>query len=157
MGLKLIRIGNKINWTPVVVKRYPLLFFLVMFVVYILISKFCFDDSPKWYKMLFGIMLGLMISIIDKQLPRKRYRDLGLLLGSFFLFMGGVAFNDLVINHVAKLDAGDYTIIIAVLLLALRYCIYSLYQWRKQYLRLRERQYFIQQASKRRIRQGKLL
>ena len=82
---------------------------------------------------------------------------MGLLLGSFFLFMGGVAFNDLVINHVAKLDAGDYTIIIAVLLLSLGYCIYSLYQWRNQYLRLRERQYFIQQASKRRIRQEKLL
>ena len=157
MGLKLIRIGNKINWTPVVVKRYPLLFFLVMFVAFILISKFCFDDSPKWYKMLFCIISGLAISMIDRQLPRKRYRDLGLLLGSFFLFMGGVAFNDLVINHVAKLDAGDYTIIIAVLLLSLGYCIYSMYQWRKQYLRLRERQYFIQQASKRRIRQGKLL
>ena len=157
MGLKLIRIGNKINWTPVVVKRYPLLFFLVMFVAFILISKFCFDDSPKWYKMLFCIISGLAISMIDRQLPRKRYRDLGLLLGSFFLFMGGVAFNDLVINHVAKLDAGDYTIIIAVLLLSLGYFIYSMYQWRKQYLRLRERQYFIQQASKRRIRQGKLL
>lgn len=157
MGFKLVRIGNKINWTPKVIKRYPLLFFLVAFVVYGLISKVCFEDSPRWYDILFCIISCVSITMIEKQLPRKRYRDMGLLLGSFFLFIGGVAFNDLVINSVANLDAGDYTIIVFVLLLSLGYCIYSIWCWRKQLIRIRERAYFIQQASKRRTRRENLL
>ena len=160
MGFRFVRVGNVINWTPTVVKRYPMISYVVMFIIYILISKFCFDeqeDNPMWFNILFFVISGWAYAAMDNQLPTKRYRDLAILLATFFLSFGSLAFKDLVINKNAELDTVDYSIIVAVTLLPLGYGIYCLWKLRKQKILVADRAQHIEQIRKRRktIRRSK--
>ena len=153
MGFRFVRIGNAVNWTPTVVKRYPMISYVVMFIIYILISKFCFDeqeDNPMWFNILFFVISGWAYAAMDNQLPTKRYRDLAILLATFFLSFGSLAFKDLVINKNAELDTVDYSIIVAVTLLPLGYGIYCLWKLRKQKILVADRAQHIEQIRKRR-------
>ena len=153
MGFRFVRVGNVINWTPTVVKRYPMISYVVMFIIYILISKFCFDeqeDNPMWFNILFFVISGWAYAAMDNQLPTKRYRDLAILLATFFLLFGSLAFKDLVLNKNAELDTIDYSIIIAVTLLPLGYGIYCLWKLRKQKILVADRSQHIEQIRKRR-------
>lgn len=153
MGFRFVRVGNVINWTPTVVKRYPMISYVVMFIIYILISKFCFDeqeDNPMWFNILFFVISGWAYAAMDNQLPTKRYRDLAILLATFFLSFGSLAFKDLVINKNAELDTVDYSIIVAVTLLPLGYGIYCLWKLRKQKILVADRAQHIEQIRKRR-------
>ena len=153
MGFRFVRVGNVINWTPTVVKRYPMISYVVMFIIYILISKFCFDeqeDNPMWFNILFFVISGWAYAAMDNQLPTKRYRDLAILLATFFLLFGSLAFKDLVINKNAELDTVDYSIIVAVTLLPLGYGIYCLWKLRKQKILVADRAQHIEQIRKRR-------
>ena len=153
MGFRFVRVGNVLNWTPTVVKRYPMISYVVMFVIYILISKFCFDeqeDNPMWFNILFFVISGWAYAAMDNQLPTKRYRDLAILLATFFLLFGSLAFKDLVINKNAELDTVDYSIIIAVTLLPLGYGIYCIWKLRKQKILVADRAQHIEQIRKRR-------
>ena len=153
MGIKFIRIGNVVNWTPAVVKRYPMISYVVMFVIYILVSKFCFEgkDNPTWYNILFFLISGWAYAAMDNQLPTKRYRDLAILLGMFFLFFGGLVLNDLVINkNGANLDGVDRLIIAAVTILPLVYGVYCIWKLRKQKILVADRLQHITQIRNRR-------
>ena len=153
MGFRFVRVGNVINWTPTVVKRYPMISYVVMFIIYILISKFCFDeqeDNPMWFNILFFVISGWAYAAMDNQLPTKRYRDLAILLATFFLLFGSLAFKDLVLNKNAELDTVDYSIIIAVTLMPLGYGIYCLWKLRKQKILVADRAQHIEQIRKRR-------
>ena len=152
MGFKIVRIGSAINWTPSVVRRYPMISYVVMFAVYLLISKFCFDgeDNPTWYNILFFVISGWAYSAIDNQLPTKRYRDLVILLGTFVLLFGSLAIKDLVINKNPDLDAVDYSIIVAVTVLPLGYMIYGIWKLRRQKILVADRAQHIEQIRKRR-------
>ena len=153
MGFRFVRVGNVINWTPTVVKRYPMISYVVMFIIYILISKFCFDeqeDNPMWFNILFFVISGWAYAAMDNQLPTKRYRDLAILLATFFLLFGSLAFKDLVLNKNAELDTADYSIIIAVTLLPLGYGIYCIWKLRKQKILVADRAQHIEQIRKRR-------
>ena len=153
MGFRFVRVGNVINWTPTVVKRYPMISYVVMFIIYILISKFCFDeqeDNPMWFNILFFVISGWAYAAMDNQLPTKRYRGLAILLATFFLLFGSLAFKDLVITKNPELDTVDYSIIIAVTLLPLGYGIYCLWKLRKQKILVADRAQHIEQIRKRR-------
>ena len=142
MGIKFIRIGNVVNWTPAVVKRYPMISYVVMFVIYILFAKFCFEDkdNPTWYNILFFLISGWAYAAMDNQLPSKRYRDLAILLGTFFLLFGGLALKELVIDkNSANLDGVDHLIIASVTLLPLGYGIYCIWRLRKQKILVADR------------------
>ena len=142
MGIKFIRIGNVVNWTPAVVKRYPMISYVVMFVIYILFAKFCFEDkdNPTWYNILFFLISGWAYAAMDNQLPSKRYRDLAILLGTFFLLFGGLALKELVIDkNSANLDGVDHLIIATVTLLPLGYGIYCIWRLRKQKILVADR------------------
>ena len=153
MGFRFVRVGNVINWTPTVVKRYPMISYVVMFIIYVLISKFCFgeeEDNPMWFIILFFVISGWAYAAMDNQLPTKRYRDLAILLATFFLLFGSLAFKDLVLNKNAELDTVDYSIIIAVTLLPLGYGIYCLWKLRKQKTLVADRAQHIEQIRNRR-------
>ena len=142
MRIKFIRIGNVVNWTPAVVKRYPMISYVVMFVIYILLSTFCFEgkDNPTWYNILFFLISGWAYAAMDNQLPSKRYRDLAILLGTFFLLFGGLALKELVIDkNSANLDGVDHLIIASVTLLPLGYGIYCIWRLRKQKILVADR------------------
>lgn len=154
MGFRFVRVGNVINWTPTVVKRYPMISYVVMFIIYILISKFCFDeqeDNPMWFNILFFVISGWAYAAMDNQLPTKRYRDLAILLATFFLLFGSLALKDLVIDkNSANLDSVDLFIIAVVTLLPLGYGIYCLWKLRKQKILVADRAQHIEQIRKRR-------
>lgn len=153
MRIKFIRIGNVVNWTPAVVKRYPMISYVVMFVIYILFAKFCFEgkDNPTWYNILFFLMSGWAYAAMDNQLPTKRYRDLAILLGTFFLLFGGLALKELVIDkNSANLDVVDHLIIAAVTILPLVYGVYCIWKLRKQKILVADRLQHIEQIRKRR-------
>ena len=153
MRIKFIRIGNVVNWTPAVVKRYPMISYVVMFVIYILFAKFCFEgkDNPTWYNILFFLISGWAYAAMDNQLPSKRYRDLAILLGTFFLLFGSLALKELVIDkNSANLDVVDHLIIAAVTLLPLGYGIYCIWRLRKQKILVADRLQHITQIRNRR-------
>ncbi len=142
MGIKFIRIGNVVNWTPAVVKRYPMISYVVMFVIYILFAKFCFEgkDNPTWYNILFFLISGWAYAAMDNQLPTKRYRDLAILLGTFFLLFGSLALKELVIDkNSANLDVVDHLIIATVTILPLVYGVYCIWKLRKQKILVADR------------------
>ena len=142
MRIKFIRIGNVVNWTPAVVKRYPMISYVVMFVIYILFAKFCFEgkDNPTWYNILFFLISGWAYAAMDNQLPTKRYRDLAILLGTFFLLFGSLALKELVIDkNSANLDGVDNLIIAAVTILPLVYGVYCIWKLRKQKILVADR------------------
>lgn len=153
MGIKFVRIGNVLNWTPTVVKRYPMISYVVMFIVYILILKFCFgeDDNPMWFNILFFVISGWAYAAMDNQLPSKRYRDLAILLGTFFLLFGSLALKELVIDkNSANLDVVDHLIIAAVTILPLVYGVYCIWKLRKQKILVADRLQHIEQIRNRR-------
>lgn len=143
MGIKFVRIGNVVNWVPSVIRRYPMISYLAMFAIYILISKFCFgeeEDNPMWFNILFFIISGWAYAAMDNQLPSKRYRDLAILLGTFFLLFGSLALKELVIDkNSANLDGVDHLIIAAVTLLPLGYGIYCIWRLRRQKILVADR------------------
>lgn len=154
MGIKFVRIGNVLNWTPTVVKRYPMISYVVMFAIYILISKFCFgeeEDNPMWFNILFFVISGWAYAAMDNQLPSKRYRDLAILLGTFFLLFGSLALKELVIDkNSANLDVVDHLIIAAVTILPLVYGVYCIWKLRKQKILVADRLQHIEQIRNRR-------
>lgn len=142
MRIKFIRIGNVVSWTPAVVKRYPMISFLVIFAALVLISKFCFgeEEDPVWFKILYFVISGWAYAAMDNQLPSKRYRDLAILLGTFFLLFGGLALKELVIDkNSANLDGVDHLIIAAVTILPLVYGVYCIWKLRKQKILVADR------------------
>ncbi|MBQ6988366.1 MAG: hypothetical protein IJN45_04375 [Alistipes sp.] len=146
MGFRFIRVGNfsvgkVINCIPSVIKRYPLLSFAVVFVVYLLIAKLCFGDEqelPLWYQAIFFIVSGMTYNAIDNQLPRKRYRDLAIILVGFFIFFSGYIFDQMVINKKTDIDTGAIVIGAVLLLLSLGYGGYSAWRWRQQIVMCKE-------------------
>jgi hypothetical protein len=153
MGFRFVRIGNVLNWTPTVVKRYPMISYVVMFVIYILFAKFCFEgkDNPTWYNILFFLISGWAYAAIDNQLPTKRYRDLAILLGTFFLLFGSLALKELVIDkNGSNLDSVDLFIIATVTLLPLVYGVYCIWKLRKQKILVADRLQHITQIRNRR-------
>lgn len=141
MRIKFIRIGNVVSWTPAVVKRYPMISFLVIFAALVLISKFCFgEEDPVWFKILYFVISGWAYAAMDNQLPSKRYRDLAILLGTFFLLFGSLAIKELVIDkNSANLDGVDHLIITTVTILPLVYGVYCIWKLRKQKILVADR------------------
>ena len=152
MRIKFIRIGNVVSWTPAVVKRYPMISFLVIFAALVLISKFCFGEegAPVWFNILHFIVTGWTYAAIDNQLPTKKYRDLVILLGAFVLLFGSLVFKDLVITKNPDLDAVDCSIMAAVTILPLGYMIYGIWKLRRMKIRIADRAQHIEQIRKRR-------
>lgn len=134
MGFRVARIGKTISWTPLVIRRYPMISLVVLIFVSAIISKICFgEDVPAWYNIIYFIVSGVIYDAVDKQLPHKKYRSMALFLGGFFLFFGGIVINELVVkNNTAFLDTVDCAIIAILLLISLGYCLYSAWRWRRQ-------------------------
>ncbi|MBR4995978.1 MAG: hypothetical protein IKY82_07950 [Alistipes sp.] len=138
MGFRVVRIGKTV-WNPRIIKRYPLVSFLVVMAVYILIAKLFIKDDPMWYKVIFFIISGWTYSAIDNQLPRKRYRDLAIILGGFTLLFSSIVFKELVINkNRPNLDTADFAIMAALTILPLIYCIYSVWRLRREIMMYKE-------------------
>ena len=88
MGLRLIRIGNKVRVGEVKSLSFRrsmrnsavILYMVALWVVYIAVRRAGYD-IPKWADFAFSFLVVALVGVIDKQLPSRRFKNLGLLLG----------------------------------------------------------------------------
>ena len=88
MGLRLIRIGNKVRVGEVKSLSFRrsmrnsavILYVVALWVIYILVRHAGFD-IPHWADFAFSFLIVALVGVVDKQLPSRRFKNLGLLLG----------------------------------------------------------------------------
>ena len=67
-----------------------ILYVVALWAAYIVV-RFMGDDVSRWGGVVFSLLNVALIGIIDKQLPTRRFRSLGILLGlmgDMFVFFG---------------------------------------------------------------------
>ena len=88
MGLRLIRIGNKVRVGEVKSLSFRrsmrnsavILYMVTLWVIFIVVRRVGFD-IPRWADFAFSFLVVALVGFIDKQLPSRRLKNLGLLLG----------------------------------------------------------------------------
>lgn len=133
MGLRLFRIGNisigevkalsfrraKRNWGII-------LYVVALWAAYIAV-RFMGYDVSRWGDVVFSFLNVVLIGIIDKQLPTRRFRSLGILLGimgTMFVFFGARKY----LLGTLSMDV-DVWLFGILILIAYGYSAYSLWRW----------------------------
>lgn len=133
MGFRLFRIGNiSIGEVKALSFRRAkrswgiILYVVALWAAYITV-RFMGYDVSRWGGVVFSLLNVVLISAIDKQLPTRRFRNLGILLGlmgTMFVFFG-----------VRKYLLGTLSMDVEVwlfgilILVAYGYSAYSLWRW----------------------------
>lgn len=103
-----------------------ILYMLALWAAYIAV-RFMDYDVSRWGEVVFSFLNVVLISIIDKQLPTRRFKNLGILLGimgTMFVFFGMRKY--LLGTLSMDVDAWLFGILI---LIAYGYSSYSLWRW----------------------------
>ena len=133
MGFRLFRIGNisigevkalsfrraKRNWGII-------LYVVALWAAYIAV-RFMGYDVSRWGGVVFSLLNVAFISAIDKQLPTRRFRNLGILLGlmgDMFVFFGVLKY----LKGTLSMDVEVWLFAILILV-AYGYSAYSLWRW----------------------------
>ena len=133
MGFRLFRIGNKsvgelkaLSFRRSLRNSTIILYVVALWVAYIVVRYMGYDVS-RWGGVVFSFLNVALISAIDKQLPTRRFRNLGILLGlmgDMFVFFG-----------VRKYLLGTLSMDVEVwlfgilIIVAYGYSAYSLWRW----------------------------
>lgn len=143
MGLRLIRIGNKVRVGEVKSLSFRrsmrnsavILYVVVLFAIYIAVRRAGYD-IPRWADYALSFLIAGQVGIIDKQLPSRRFKNLGLLLG-----MMGVVF---VYACTRKYLSGTLSMDVEVWIfgilipLSLGFSSYCLWRWMRNIRRYKE-------------------
>lgn len=133
MGFRLFRIGNisigelkalsfrraKRSWGII-------LYVVALWATYIAV-RFMGYDVSGWGGVVFSLLNVAFISAIDKQLPTRRFRNLGILLGlmgDMFVFFGVLKY----LKGTLSMDV-DVWLFGILILVAYGYSAYSLWRW----------------------------
>ena len=133
MGFRLFRIGNvsigevkalsfrraKRNWGII-------LYVVALWAAYIAV-RFMGYDVSGWGGVVFSLLNVAFISAIDKQLPTRRFRNLGILLGlmgDMFVFFGVLKY----LKGTLSMDVEVWLFAILIIV-AYGYSAYSLWRW----------------------------
>ena len=133
MGFRLFRIGNvsigevkalsfrraKRNWGIII-------YVVALWAAYIAV-RFMGYDIARWGYVVFSFLNVALISAIDKQLPTRRFRNLGILLGrmgDMFVFFGVLKY----LKGTLSMDVEVWLFGILILV-AYGYSAYSLWRW----------------------------
>ena len=133
MGFRLFRIGNvsigelkalsfrraKRNWGII-------LYVVALWATYIAV-RFMGYDVSRWGGVVFSFLNVALIGAIDKQLPTRRFRNLGILLGlmgDMFVFFGVLKY----LKGTLSMDVEVWLFAILILV-AFGYSIYCLWRW----------------------------
>ena len=157
MGFKLIRIGK---WQPIRMRFNwkTALIILALFGLIFLLGKRCdwisSDIKPTIGEIIKFAICAIVMTSLNRMFPRRQHRIATILsfaMGFVFIIFGIVG----ILQDGDMGESASVCLLIGGLLFLLG--LFCAWRWRRHYLHVRERQYFIQQASKRRIRQEKLL
>lgn len=133
MGFRFIRIGNKsvgeiqaLSFRCSLKNSAVILYVIALWAIYIVVRLMGYDIS-SWADFIFSILNFALVGVIDKQLPSRRYKNLGLLLGimgtMFVFFLSKKIFSGTLSMDVEVWLFGG------LILLAYGYSIYSLWRW----------------------------
>lgn len=135
MGFRLFRIGNKsvgelkaLSFRRSLRNSTIILYVVALWVAYIVVRSMGYDVS-RWGNVVFSLLNVILVSVIDKQLPTRRYRSLGILLG----IMGTM----FVLFGIRKYLMGTLSMDVEVWLLGILilvvygYSTYSLWRWKR--------------------------
>lgn len=134
MGLRLIRIGDKVRVGEVKSLSFRrsmrnsavILYMVALWVIYIVVRRAGFD-IPDWADFAFSFLVVALVGVVDKQLPSRRFKNLGLLLGVM-----GVIF---VYTCTRKYFSGTLSMDVEVwlfgilIILSFGYSAYCLWRW----------------------------
>lgn len=133
MGFRLIRIGNKsvgeikaLSFRRSLKNSAIILYVIALWAIYIVVRLAGYDIS-SWTDFIFSILNFALVGVIDKQLPSRRYKNLGLLLGimgTMFVFF----LSKKIFSGTLSMDV-DVWLFGGLILLAYGYSIYSLWRW----------------------------
>ncbi len=133
MGFRLIRIGNKsvgeikaLSFRRSLKNSAVILYVIALWAIYIVVRLAGYDIS-SWTDFIFSILNFALVGVIDKQLPSRRYKNLGLLLGimgTMFVFF----LSKKIFSGTLSMDV-DVWLFGGLILLAYGYSIYSLWRW----------------------------
>ena len=142
MGFRLFRIGNisigevkalsfrraKRNWGII-------LYVVALWAAYIAV-RFMGYDVSRWGGVVFSLLNVAFISAIDKQLPTRRFRNLGILLGlmgDMFVFFGVLKY----LKGTLSMDVEVWLFAILIIV-AYGYSAYSLWRWMRNIRRYKD-------------------
>lgn len=157
MGFRLFRIGNisigelkalsfrraKRSWGII-------LYVVALWATYIAV-RFMGYDVSRWGGVVFSLLNVAFISAIDKQLPTRRFRNLGILLGlmgDMFVFFGVLKY----LKGTLSMDVEVWLFGILILI-TYGYSAYSLWRWMRNIRWYRD---LVQQRELRAKRKKKL-
>lgn len=103
-----------------------ILYVVALWAAYIAV-RFMGYDVPRWGNVVFSLLNVALISAIDKQLPTRRFRNLGILLGlmgDMFVFFGVLKY----LKGTLSMDV-DVWLFGILILIAYGYSAYSLWRW----------------------------
>lgn len=133
MGFRLFRIGNiSIGELKVLSFRRAkrswgiILYVVALWATYIAVRLMGYDVS-RWGGVVFSFLNVALIGAIDKQLPTRRFRNLGILLGlmgDMFLFFGVLKY----LKGTLSMDVEVWLFAILIIV-AYGYSAYSLWRW----------------------------
>lgn len=133
MGFRLFRIGNiSIGEVKALSFRRAkrswgiILYVVALWATYIAV-RFMGYDVSRWGGVVFSLLNVAFISAIDKQLPTRRFRNLGILLGlmgDMFVFFGVLKY----LKGTLSMDVEVWLFGILILV-AYGYSAYSLWRW----------------------------
>ena len=133
MGFRLFRIGNiSIGEVKALSFRRAkrswgiILYVVALWAAYIAV-RFMGYDVSRWGGVVFSLLNVAFISAIDKQLPTRLFRNLGILLGlmgDMFVFFGVLKY----LKGTLSMDV-DVWLFGILILVAYGYSAYSLWRW----------------------------
>ena len=136
MGFRLIRIGNKsvgeikaLSFRRSLKNSAVILYVIALWAIYIVVRLAGYDIS-SWTYFIFSILNFALVGVIDKQLPSRRYKNLGLLLGimgTMFVFF----LSKKIFSGTLSMDV-DVWLLGGLILLAYGFSIYCLWRWMRK-------------------------
>ena len=133
MGFRLFRIGNinvgeikALSFRRSLKNSTIILYVVALWVTYIVVRYMGYDVS-RWGNVVFSLLNVVLIGIIDKQLPSRRLKNLGILLGimgTMFVFFGAGKY----FSGTLSMDVEVWLFGILILV-AFGYSIYCLWRW----------------------------
>ena len=134
MGLRLIRIGNKVRVGEVKSLSFRrsmrnsavILYMVALWVIFIVVRRAGYD-IPRWADFAFSFLVVALVGFIDKQLPSRRLKNLGLLLGmmcAMFVF----SLTKKIILGTLSMDVEVWLFGILIIL-SFGYSAYCLWRW----------------------------
>ena len=143
MGLRLVRIGNKVRVGEVKSLSFRrsmrnsavILYVVALWVAFAILGRIL-DDIPEWVGLVFSTINVSFIGIIDKQLPTRKNKNMFLMF--MFMAFGPACIGvEGVVSGKIAIESGLW-ILVGMMLICLGLSLYCLYRWRRRVLWYKE-------------------